>query len=100
MKDYRLSDEAKADLVQIQTYLMDNAGVEIAERVLDDLESAMEKIAIEPLIGHKRDDLTNRPVRFWRVHSYLVIYTPDVSPLAIVRVLHASRDATEQLGDS
>lgn len=44
-----------------------------------------------PRIGHKRDDLTQRNVLFWRLHSYLIIYK-DSKPLRIVRIIHGKRD--------
>ena len=28
-------------------------------------------------IGHTREDLTSRPVKFWSVYSYLVVYDPE-----------------------
>ena len=39
-----------------------------------------------------REDLTGRPVLFWPVGSYPIIYDPQVQPLAIVRVVHGARD--------
>ncbi len=44
-----------------------------------------------PGMGHKREDLTQRNVLFWRVRSYLVVYR-DSRPLRIVRVIHGKRD--------
>ena len=43
-------------------------------------------------MGHTRDDLTSRPVRYWAVRSYMVVYKPDGRPLEIVRVVHGARD--------
>jgi plasmid stabilization system protein ParE len=43
-------------------------------------------------MGHKRQDLTNRPVKFWRIFSYLVVYDPTSVPLTVIAVLHGARD--------
>jgi len=37
-------------------------------------------------------DLTDRPLKFWSVYSYLVVYDPASRPLTIVAVLHGARD--------
>ncbi len=47
-------------------------------------------------MGHGRQDLTSRDVRFWRVHSYLVIYRSS-TPLRIVRIIHGKRDVSKLL---
>jgi len=92
MKQYVLADEARKDLFGIWNYLVEHAGLPAADRVITDLHDAMRKLAETPLIGHRREDLTDQPIRFWSVHSYLVIYDPDSQPLGVARVLHASRD--------
>jgi len=47
-----------------------------------------------PGAGHSREDLTNKPVRFWQVYSYLIVYDPTPRPIRIIRVLHGNRDVT------
>jgi antitoxin ParD1/3/4/toxin ParE1/3/4 len=44
-----------------------------------------------PHQGHRRSDLTSRPLRFRRVRDYLIAYAPDESPLLVVAVLHGRR---------
>jgi len=92
MTRYVLADAAKSDLLGIWRYLDEHAGSEIAQSVVGDLRKAMRALARNPGIGHRREELTHAPVRFWRVGSYFVIYEPDTKPLAIVRVVHVSRD--------
>jgi len=92
MKRYAVADEARNDLFEIWNYLVEHADLSAADRVIADLHAAMRKLAQTPLIGHRREDLTDQPVRFWSVHAYFVIYDPDSQPLAVARVLHASRD--------
>ena len=57
-----------------------------------DLQSGIERIVDAPGSGHRRADLTSRDVRFYLVHSYLIIYRPKTQPLHVIRVLHAARD--------
>jgi len=65
-----------------------------AERLFDEFFNAFEHLQKWPRSGHSRTDLTSKPVLFWPVGSYLVIYrlrTAD-SLLQIVVVLVAARD--------
>lgn len=57
----------------------------------------MRRLAEMPEMGHSREDLADEPLRFWPVHSYLIIYRPDRSPLEVVRVLSGYRDIAELL---
>jgi len=50
------------------------------------------KLAEMPGMGHRREDLTERPVLFWSVHSYLLIYQPETSPLEFVHAVRGWRD--------
>jgi antitoxin ParD1/3/4/toxin ParE1/3/4 len=59
----------------------------------------MRRLAEAPGLGHLRDDLTDEPLRFWAVYSYLIVYRPETDPLEIVRVLHGARDVRAVLGD-
>jgi len=51
-----------------------------------------ELLAENPDAGHYREDLTSRPVRFFPVYSYLVVYLAGTSPVQIVRVLGGAQD--------
>jgi hypothetical protein len=42
-------------------------------------------------MGHRRPNLTSRPLRFWLVRSYLIAYAPDEKPLWVVAVMHTRR---------
>jgi plasmid stabilization system protein ParE len=89
---YRLSGPAKEDVWEIWSYLAEHATLDTADRVVTELHEAMERLAERPDVGHLRTDLAGESLRFWRVHSYLVVYLPESTPLAVVRVLHGSRD--------
>jgi antitoxin ParD1/3/4/toxin ParE1/3/4 len=55
------------------------------------------KLAEMPGAGHRRADLTDRPVLFYKIYSYLVIYTPETQPLQILGVLHGRRNVAHIL---
>jgi antitoxin ParD1/3/4/toxin ParE1/3/4 len=57
----------------------------------------MEFLGNEPGAGHVREDLTSRPLKFWPVYSYLIVYDPGARPIQIVRVLHGMRAVEEIL---
>jgi hypothetical protein len=41
--------------------------------------------------GHRRPDLTLRPLRFILVREYLMAYAPDEKPLWVIAVMHGKR---------
>lgn len=41
--------------------------------------------------GHTRKDLTKRPVLFFPLYSFLVVYQPEVTPLRIMAVLRQAQ---------
>lgn len=91
MSHFVVSGPAAADLGDIYAWIaQDDLGA--AARVLEDLRSAMRRLAQHPQLGHVRDDLADETLKVWPVHSYLVIYRPESTPLQIVRVLSGYRD--------
>lgn len=44
-----------------------------------------------PHRGHKRPDLTSRPLRFIVIRQYLIAYAPDEKPLWVIAVMHGRR---------
>ncbi|MBI1748704.1 MAG: hypothetical protein HYR55_19280 [Acidobacteria bacterium] len=58
---------------------------------------ACESLVKTPSKEHMRKDLTDKPVLFWPVRSYLIVNRPKTKPLQIVGVLYGSRDITRAL---
>jgi antitoxin ParD1/3/4/toxin ParE1/3/4 len=54
--------------------------------------AALDTLAASPGIGWQRERLTGPGIRWWRVHSYLLVYDPESKPLRVIRVLHGARD--------
>jgi toxin ParE1/3/4 len=97
MKRFVLTKPAERDLDQIKSYLVEKAGPRITRKVFQEIRSALKLLGSNPGIGHAREDLTDLPVKFWPVYSYLVVYEPETKPVQIVRVLHGMRDVEEIL---
>lgn len=95
---YRLTERAEADVEAIAEFIAADS-VDAALNVLLALEDAFALLTTQPGIGHSREDLTERPLRFWSVFSYLVVYDRASKPLTVVAVLHGGRDVANILKD-
>ena len=91
MKGFKLSPEATGDIREIWAHIAADS-IEAAGRIRLRILEACRRLAQNPGMGHRREDLTNAPVLFWPVGSYLIVYNPARRPLEIVRVLHGARD--------
>ncbi len=90
------TEDAELQLLEILDYLADESE-SVTIRIRDAIYDAVGKLAERPGIGHTREDLTDRPVKFWNVYSYLLVYDPESRPLTIIAVLHGARDVAELL---
>ncbi len=59
--------------------------------VREDILDAIRALVPLPHQGHRRPDLTSRPLRFTRVREYLIAYAPEERPLWEVAVMHGRR---------
>jgi plasmid stabilization system protein ParE len=98
-RQYRLSPEALQQIDEIGAFLADDS-IDAALKIYDALEDAFQLIVENPGIGHTREDLTTRPLKFWTVFSYLVIYDPESTPLQIITVVHSARDVAKLLSEN
>jgi plasmid stabilization system protein ParE len=92
VKRYRLSAEAENDLDDIMRYLMEEGGGSLAGYVLRELRNAIGFLTGTPGAGHVREDLTEEPVKFWSVFSYMIVYDPATKPLGVARIVHGGQD--------
>ena len=96
MNEPFITDEALADLDDIWFYIAHDS-IAAADDVIDEIYAAADLLAERPEIGHVREDLADTSLRFWRVHSYIIVYRPDTKPLEIVRILSGYRDVSHIL---
>ena len=88
---FRLHPEVSRDISEIWEYIARDS-VLAARRVREEIQQAIRNLVPFPHRGHRRPDLTNRPLRFTRVRDYLIAYAPDEKPLWVIAVMHGHRD--------
>ncbi len=96
MKRFKLSPEAAADIRDIWSYIAKDS-LKAARSIRLNIFDACQTIAEYPNVGRRREDLTDKPVLFWAIGSYLIVYNPERRPVEIVRVLHGARDVAALL---
>jgi toxin ParE1/3/4 len=91
MSGYALHPEAYADLNDLHDYIAQE-NPKAADRVITDIFDAIRALVPFPGQGHRRHDLTSRPLLFIQVLEYLIAYAPEEKPLWIVAVIHGRRN--------
>jgi len=66
--------------------------VELANRIESEFYGLFASLGRMPGQGHTRTDLTQRPVLFFPLYSFLVVYQPGVKPIRIMAVLRGRRN--------
>jgi toxin ParE1/3/4 len=86
----RLSPRAKADLVEIWSYIADDS-VANADAFVDDLNETIQLLANQPGSGRRREELAPGILSF-PFRRYVIFYRANPDAIEIVRVLHGARD--------
>jgi plasmid stabilization system protein ParE len=60
--------------------------------MIGEILAAIEALVAFPDRGHKRPDLTSRPLRFTLVGDYLIAYAPEEKPLWVLAAMHGRRN--------
>src|SRR5262249_7913655 len=81
---------AAQDITDIWEFIAE-ANPRAARRVREDILDAIRALVPFPHQGHRRTDLTSRPLRFTTVRDYLIAYAPDERPLLVIAILHGRR---------
>jgi plasmid stabilization system protein ParE len=90
MTGYDFHPQARVDLDEIWEFIRaDN--LDAADRMIAEILSAIRALVRFPNQGHKRPDLTSRPLRFILIREYLIAYAPEEKPLWVVAVMHGRR---------
>jgi plasmid stabilization system protein ParE len=99
--NYRLLPAAISDLADIDLWSLEHFGSTVADKTQNRFFTTFELLAESPHLGRERADVTSRPVRFFFLKPFWIVYEPSV-PLLIHRVFHAARDLSrigEHLAD-
>lgn len=92
MTGYAFHPEAFTDLDEIWEYIAED-NIDAADQLLADIHAVLRTLGASPHIGHRRPDLTTRPLRFHPVRDqYLIAYARDENPLWVVAVIHGRRN--------
>jgi antitoxin ParD1/3/4/toxin ParE1/3/4 len=87
---YDVSAEAQGDLFEIWQRIAEDSP-DLADRIENEFHALFASLGRMPGQGHTRKDLTHWPVLFFPLHSFLVVYQPDVRPIRIMAVLRGRR---------
>ena len=89
---FSVSSEAYRDLFEIWRHISSDS-VDLADRIDAEFLATFESLGLMPGQGHVREDLTTKRIlRFFPLHSYLIIYQHDARPIRIVAVLRGKRN--------
>jgi toxin ParE1/3/4 len=88
---FNLHPGAAQDITDIWEYIADDS-LPAARRFRMEIFDAISSLVSFPNQGHKRPDLTNRPLRFRSVRDYLIAYAPEEKPLLVIAVQHGRRN--------
>lgn len=88
---FKLHPEAARDITDIWEYIAEE-NPRAAGRVREEILDAIRKLVPFPRQGHKRPDLTSRPLRFQTVRNYIIAYAPEEKPMLVIAVLHGRRN--------
>lgn len=91
MSGFDLTLDARANLDAIAGYVANDAGPARAVKVVSDIRDACRKLGEMPGIGHFREDLLDRRYKFWSVHSYVIAYRWEATPIQVIAVVHGAR---------
>jgi len=90
MRTAFIQPQARTDLLEIWHYIAPNSS-SAANKVIAKIEQEIAGLAELPGKGHRRSDVRNSRLRFWRVYSYMIAYVFDEKTIRIMRVVHGSR---------
>ncbi len=89
-RGFDLHPLAARDIADIWEFIADDS-LTAARRVREEILAAIRALVAFPNAGHKRPDLTSRPLRFTVVREYLIAYAPEEKPLWVVAIMHGRR---------
>lgn len=97
LPSYQLSQLAKRDLAGIWSYLVENAGEQIADRMLSTFTGRFETLANNPGMGRPREELQREELqpglRSFPLKPYVIFYQLiSEDTIQIGRILHQRQD--------
>ena len=91
MSKVRRSASAENDLLEAWLYIAEDS-IDSADRLLDQIETEMGRLLMQPEMGRIREDLA-AGLRSWPTSTpYILFYFAESDGITIARVLHHARD--------
>lgn len=91
MIKYRLTPEAKKDLLKIWNYTVKVWGEKKAEQYLLNIETKLKLLAENPELGRKRPEI-NRGYFSFPADKHIIFYLKDINHIQIIGILHGRMD--------
>ena len=91
-KRYILSPQAVDDLNEIWRYIQLGRVHQSRTQIAEEFFKTFGLLEQFPRAGHPRVDLTSRPVLFFPVQKYMIVYQNTPERIIIHAVLHSARD--------
>jgi plasmid stabilization system protein ParE len=91
VRGFVLHPDAYTDLDEIWEFIATDS-IQSADNFREEIFETFQNVVPFPHQGHRRSDLTSRPLRFTSLRDYLIAYTSEERPLVVIAVLHGSRD--------
>jgi toxin ParE1/3/4 len=96
MREIRLSEAARTDLLDIWAETLRKWGPDQADRYLDDIDRALNGLIDNPLMGTDCSDLLHGARRLI-TGRHLAFYELDGDAIFVIRLLHQSMDVSRYL---
>jgi plasmid stabilization system protein ParE len=93
---FRVLHGALDDIDELTSWVEEHHGLSFALSTRGDIFATFDLLTKFPHLGRVRPETTNRPVRFFLLKPYWIVYEPG-DPLLIHRVLHGARDLSRLL---
>lgn len=98
MSNYLLSPEKISDLQDIYLFTIGEWGEKQAEKYLDEIYAAFDRLTQHPSIGRSRGELSTG-LRSFPIGAHVIFFMPWQNDIAIARVLHGARDVESVFGE-
>lgn len=89
----RFTSRAETDLLDIWSHLAGQAGVEVADRISQRIETACRRLGTWPELGPARKEIAE-DARGLVIERWVAFYRIDGADVQIVRLLDGARDLT------
>ena len=98
MRKLEVTQQAQTEIIEIKSYTSEHWGLPQAIKYLAELQSTINLLRESPLVGVKREDLSNKIYSF-PYASHMVYYQFNEKVLYLLAVMHKNRLPKNHLKD-